>query len=623
MIDGLPYSLSIIDAIRYDYDCFRFNTPQYSHRGLFTDGEGIYAIVSEVEKQPELLSKLNEEYKNCRTLCVPQPTIIGVIDSSLVLIEARTKNEKTQSNWQRMNHYEMNNDLVLHIPKRYHPFYADFSWATNQFKLTFKKPITDDDKSDIKLICESLGYQGFEYVFEINDSIDEFVGVVEFKCNTHNNMDLIASGLIQKQFSKSLLMKYEEDEDFWIQYRHSIFSADDDVKPSDYLPPSFTLKRSRCFVDASVFPRLNLRVYLTLYEQVVIALPLDSKSECFYQMFMINKNELKELVARGRLLFVIPQNLARYSQDLLLDILSVDPNSVIFSRQLAASTIQGIQSKIGIVGTTFSSDEQYHFLNHLSRIDSQEVKRLAAVLSEQWQFGESIVNREGATAAFRLGISNLAIRGYQEKGQDYLIELSTASSSYEFAQGLKAHHFPFDGDTYSENAACHIVSSLYNGVLSDSNKIKESELSVLLNDIFTINNDMDILELDSSLSHSLIRSLPGIVSDYSSLDEHTLFNKMRILRQEVRDIERNKKRITKLNLSGFIPTAIGAGMELYNQKGGAFVALGGWLLNVLNVYAQSSDLFNNPIFTRLSSINHFTSHDAIIVQKVRDSVRNI
>jgi len=617
---NLPYSLPIMDAIRYDYECFRFDTPQYSHKGLFTDGQELFAVILEVKNNELLLNDLKEQYYKYKSMAIPPATIVGEILENYRIIESRSKLEKTQVHGQPMTMNETINQFVLYIPRKYHPFHIDFLFSTNEFNLTFKASITESEQQDIQLICESLGYQGYKFVFKVDSTIPDYPGKVEHKPNTYNNMQLTASGLIQKQFPLKLLARYEEDEDFWMQNRQSVFSGNASEQKDRFLLPSFEAKQTRCFVDASVFFRQNLRVYLTLYQQVVIALPLKSEAEHFYQMFKINKYEFKELIARDRILFAAPQNLARYSQELLLDIISVNPNAIVFSRRLAAATIQGIQKKSGIIGTTFSGDEQYHFLHQCSRTNSLEVKRLALMLSEQWKFGEFLVNKEGATSAHRLGISNLAVKSFQERGRDLLIELTSASSSYEYAQGLGAHHFPFDDINYSEVAACQVVSGLYNGVVSNSQQIRESEISLLLSEIFAVNNDMNILELDSALSTSLIRSLPNIVKEYANLDEGERFNKLRALKEEIKTIESNKKRLSKLNMSGFAPTAIGAGMELANIKGGGIVALGGWMLNALQVYTDELELKNNPIFTRLSSFNHFTSHDAIIVQRVRDSV---
>ncbi|OMO36531.1 hypothetical protein BCT46_00045 [Vibrio sp. 10N.261.46.E8] len=617
---ALPFSIPLMDAFRHDYERFRFDTHQYSHQGLFTDGEKLYAVILDVENNDALLDELREHYDKYHTVGIPPAKIVGEITQGFRLIESRSKLEKTLTHGQPMTIDETINLFVLHIPKKYHPFHVDFLFNTNEFNLTFKSELTRSEQEEVQLICEALGYQGYDFVFNVDLTMPDFPGKVEHEPNTRNNLVLTASGLMQKQFSKPLLTRYEEDEDFWAQNRQSVFSGDEVDQKGQYLLPKFEEPKSRCFVDASVFPRQNLRVYLTLYEQVIIALPLNKDSEYFYKMFQLGKYEFRELVARGRLLFVAPQNLERYSQELLSDILMVDPCSIIFSRRLAASTIRGIQGKSGIIGTTFSSDEQYHFLHQCSRIESPSIQSLAQTLSEQWQCGEYMVNREGAVSTHRLGLSSIAAKGFELRGRDIYLELSTAAMAYEYAQGLSAHHFPFDGEQYSEVSACQVISGFYNGVRTDSKQIHESELGMLLHEIFAIDNDMDILELDSALSNSLIRSLPSIVNQFANMDESERFHKLRALKDEVTRIESNKTRMSRLNISGFPSVAAGAGMELVGIKGGGVVALGGWLLNALNVYADELQLTNSPIFTKLSSLNHFTSHDAVIIQRVRKRI---
>lgn len=73
-------------------------------------------------------------------------------------------------------------------------------------------------------------------------------------------------------------------------------------------------------------------------------------------------------------------------------------------------------------------------------------------------------------------------------------------------------------------------------------------------------------------------------------------------------------------MSGFLGSLAGAGMEFTDTRGGGLVALGGWMLSTLTAYADELELKNSSIFTKLSSLNHFTSQEAIIVQRVRDSV---
>ena len=43
-----PYSVSVVDTIKNNYESFRFETHDLSHKGLYTDGEKIYAVIQEV-----------------------------------------------------------------------------------------------------------------------------------------------------------------------------------------------------------------------------------------------------------------------------------------------------------------------------------------------------------------------------------------------------------------------------------------------------------------------------------------------------------------------------------------------------------------------------------------------
>src|SRR5690606_19961408 len=139
-------------------------------------------------------------------------------------IESRSKLEKIQNHGRPMAIDEVVNLFVQHFPREFNPFRVEFTHYTNELKLTFKCALSENEQQEIQLICESLGYQGYRYIFHSDSSIQDYPGKIDFKPNTYGNRQLIASGLIQKQFPRKLLERYEEDEDFWVQNRHSVFS---------------------------------------------------------------------------------------------------------------------------------------------------------------------------------------------------------------------------------------------------------------------------------------------------------------------------------------------------------------------------------------------------------------
>lgn len=615
----MPYSSAVMDTIRHNYEYFRLKTLDHIHLGLYSDKTKIYAVIDTTEEQ---LNSLQDIYNTWCTAAIPPAIVTNKIGEDFEKINLRDTYEKTNYFGQPINIIEFYNILSRHIPKEFHPFNADMKWGTNLFTLTFTKELTEENKKEIELICNSLGYQGYQYVFLIDDEIKEFSAKTTIEPNTPNNLLLIPSHHIKKQFSKNIIEKYEEDEDFWTQNKHNIFSGKSNLI-DHILPNSFLTNRSRCFIDASVFTRQNLRIYLSIYEQAIIALPFKKGDETdFYKMFKVNKKELQELILRGRLLFVIPQNLHRYPKDILTEITSIDPNCIIFPRRLATSTIIGIQKKAGFLSTTFASDDQYDFLRNCYKSKNKSLIDLANALANQWSFNEFIIDMNGPISTNHIGLSSIAIEMYKRQGKDFTIELSSASRSFEYAQGLNAHHLPYDSPSYSDIPACNIISGLYNGVHAQNNFLQESKLESLLQGILTIDNDMNILELDDILSENSIRKIPSILHKFSNLTSEEVESKLYKLRKDLLKIEKKSENLSKLDFAGFLPMVAGVAMEYSGVKGGAYVALAGWILKALTIQAKSQ-LEGNPIYTKLQSAIHNVPNETIIIKSYRDSIRKL
>ncbi|WP_240800937.1 hypothetical protein [Vibrio sp. Hep-1b-8] len=192
MTEAFPFSIPVMDVIRHDYERFRFDTHQYDHKGLFTDGESLYAVVLDVEGNDTLLDELNEHYRKYHTAGIPTGKIVGQVSKGFQLIESRSRLEKALTHGQPMTVNEVINYLNLHIPRKYHPFHFDFKFNTNVFLFLSKERLNEEEKEEIQLICESIGYQGYDFVFEHKPEINEYPGVVEYESNQHNNLMLTA-----------------------------------------------------------------------------------------------------------------------------------------------------------------------------------------------------------------------------------------------------------------------------------------------------------------------------------------------------------------------------------------------------------------------------------------------
>ncbi|ECK2660896.1 hypothetical protein FQY32_25225, partial [Salmonella enterica] len=332
------------------------------------------------------------------------------------------------------------------------------------------------------------------------------------------------------------------------------------------------------------------------------------------------KIELLELVRRGRIKFVAFQNLQRYDSNFLADVLSVDPECVLFSRRLAAATLLAIREKTGLFGFAFDSSTQYNLLKECYNSKVDALKILAESLSENIAFFEYGINQRGALGISQFCGASFAAQIYKSRGRDYGIELMTSAMSLEFSLGLGAHHFPFEHTGYSEVNACKILNGIYNGVQQSQNELREMEIQTLLSNIFTINNDMNVLELDDILSKYSRRMIPQILQEYAHLTPEELSFKIYSLNKDIKAIEKRKQNLSILDLSGFAPVVAGAVMEYKGLSGAGYIALLPWIFKLLKVTTNNSKIFSNEIFSNLEALTLNTPRNTMLVHKIRQDM---
>lgn len=617
----LKSSPSLVEVLKNNYEAFIIQKYEFNHCGLFHDEQNIYAVIKNYEECNTTLDEIQELYNHeFKTLGVPGPVFIDEIRSGFVKIHFRNIYEKVSLFGQPFNSSDFHNNISMVMPPKLHPFHVDMKWSNNTLTFTFNKELTQSETDEIILLCESLGYYGYNYIINANYELPDYK-YQQKESNTQGNLTLVAGRYLKNNQPKEILEKYEEDQDFWLEKRINFFS-DTNFTRDECLTDSFKYSQNRCFVDASVFPRNNIREYVSLYDTVIIAIPLTdaSSNQSFYDIFKINKIELLELVRRGRIKFVAFQNLQRYDSTFLADVLSVDSECVLFSRRLAAASLLSIREKTGLFGMAFDSDTQYKILKEFYNSNNDALKILAESLSTNIAFLEYGINQRGALGVSQFCGASFAAQIYKSRGRDYSIELMTSAMSLEFSLGLGAHHFPFEHKDYSEVNACKILNGIYNGVQQSHNELREVEIQNLLSNILTINNDMNVLELDDTLSKYNRRMIPAILKEYSNLTPEELSFKMYSLNKEITKIEKRKEKLALLDLSGFAPVVAGAVMEYKGLSGAGYIALLPWVFKILKITASNSNIFNTQTFSNLESLTLNAPRNTVLVHKIRKDI---
>jgi len=611
----------MIEVLKNNYEAFIVQKYKLNHCGLYHDAENIYAVIKNCEECHTTLDEIQKLYDyEYKTAGVPGPIFVEEIKEGFVSIDFRNTYEKINLFGQPFNASEFHNNISMVIPAKFHPFHVDMKWMDNTFTFVFNKQLSQAEIDEVILLCESLGYYGYNYIINIDRELPDYK-YQQKGSNVQHDLTLVTSRYLKNNQPKEILDKYEEDEKFWIEKRLNIFS-DASFTRDECLIDSFKTNQNKCFVDASVFPRNNIREYLSLYDTVIIAIPLMDapNAQSFYEIFKINKIELLELVHRGKIKFVAFQNLQRYDSNFLADVLSVDSQCVLFSRRLAAASLLAIREKTGLFGISFDSDSQYKLLNECYNSNIDILKVLAESLSNNIAFLEYGINQRGALGVSQFCGANFAAQIYKARGHDYTIELMTSSMSLEFSMGLGAHHFPFEHADYSEVNACKLLNGIYNGVQPLQNELREVEIQSLLSNVLTISNDMNVLELDDILSKYNRRMIPEILKEYANLTAEELSFKVYSLNKEIKKIEKRKENLSILDLSGLAPVVAGAVMEYKGLSGAGYIALLPWLFKILKVTANNSNLFNAKIFSDLESLTLNASRETVLVHKIRQDI---
>lgn len=378
-----------IDVIIHDYERFVVQTHKFPHLGLFRQGNAIFIVVENInDSDIEMLSKdYNENY---RAICNPAPIIVPFIMGGFEKIELRESWRKINQHGYPYTYAEIENELYMMLPKRFQPFRFDYKMVSGKFHLELEVPPSADDVLEIEIILADLGLDNYELVINVNPNLKEdimsheirekeIMGDIEFP---PHNLIIKASGLIDRELPKIILDKYEE---FWVDQRLNIL-RETSFNRSDISQLDVLNNSSLCFIDATHHDRGNLRTYLSLYRTVIISLPQKTSSarKSFFEMFEINEFELRVLIEHGRLKFTIIDNIELYPSNLIAYILDVDPKAIIFPRSITASCLLSMRDRTGLLGFSYTTDEQFRFLNSLHLSNSKSASEIAGALANSW-----------------------------------------------------------------------------------------------------------------------------------------------------------------------------------------------------------------------------------------------
>ncbi|WP_430905591.1 hypothetical protein [Maribacter sp. 2-571] len=90
-----------------------------------------------------------------------------------------------------------------------------------------------------------------------------------------------------------------------------------------------------CYVDFSVYPNIDLRYFVLLYQRIYLSPPIDKNFEDWFRTHSISRRDFIELILRERITILLVQDVSRYDRNFLNEVFSLKPEAIVSKRAIA------------------------------------------------------------------------------------------------------------------------------------------------------------------------------------------------------------------------------------------------------------------------------------------------
>lgn len=387
--------------------------------------------------------------------------------------------------------------------------------------ITLKGNASSEKINELEAHLEKLGYP-FKFLVVGG-------GNTPLEITPENEVFSITSSRSQAHLNCDFL---ERDENLWFKNVEAFY--DGSFKKDDLY--FYDSNKTSCLVNFSLFQNANLRNHLLLYDIVYCELPLQERMSDFLTEQMISRDELLQLIQRGRLKIVNTQPESRLDYGFLNEAYQTCPSSVVSRRALAALNAIDLVSmnQSYIINHAASELNLTRFIKELSALTGINQTLLSKLML--WpkfalRHSFSALHQAGVKGMASYGVNNPISGIFKEMGSDKIaFEFMASSDQIHLAHALDSTYFPFftNDNKYTDHPFVATMGAMLNFYksatidsipeLTSSTGIppwKSNNRTIDLISSFDINSYIPVTEFEREISSSVIRS--GMNSLFSEL----------------------------------------------------------------------------------------------------------
>ncbi len=407
-------------------------------------------------------------------------------------------------------------------------------------------------KLELEKLQETVDYLKNPYVFVIKKE-----GAKGVFLSPQNEVFSIVSSQSLQALRCDFL---ERDEKLWYENIEDIYSGSFSKKDLYF----FESKKTSCLVNFSKFQNANLRNHLLLYDVVFCVLPLVHDMSSFLKDQKVTKDEILQLVDRGRLKILNMQPESRLDHGFINEAFQTNRSSIVSRRALSAlCAIDLVEMNNSYI---FSDPEInkliFPLIKELAVITKKDIHSIGKLLlwpKQALRSSLDTLNESGPMGISRYGVNNPIIENIPSAEKEKMeFEFVVNSDQIHLSHALDATYFPFfiNGEKYSDHPYALMMGGMLNFFKSANfdnlSQIADIETlhiqknpSIDLISLFDVNDYIPVLEFEEEISSSVIRKgANSLFSELSLLNNDQRNERISIYNSEVAQVL-SKKNITK------------------------------------------------------------------------------
>jgi hypothetical protein len=600
----------------YSYEQLQLKQPHVKVNGIYKTGFKYFIKCNNLELLP-----VNSKYQ---TIVDAFDKEIRVAGCSIELvtelpigtnqIDERNSIDIINLSGNPLNISNFNKQLSLLFSNSFPKLCVTFNHSNQGWDVHVEREVSQHEaniiKSKINILC---GYDA-DVSFKVGLNLKSEVNYRE-----HDGLSIAVSRLSASDYSKPVMAKWEEDEQVWTDNKVKLFSADN-ISEKQKIQG-----RSACLLNSLNCEAHNIRNYLTLFSEVNIVVPPESKYEELLQSLDLNQAELLKLLEINRVKLIFPLSIHRYNKKLIENAVEINSANVMFSRELAYKTVSNLKHRNPILFLPRTIGEKKEILSELLQIASiagqskncEWVYGLVNELSHAWGSMHEVLSIRGAMGSFFVGLGpmiNTTIKALT--GKDYFLEIMQAANSIEWAAANQAILCPIGPLAQNEINLAH----LYSGVRQDWKCELVTKPNIATEEILTIASHVPVVELAEAFKGNEIDQFRKVLLDITNNKApEELSNAIQVFNESVKRFEKNRKRLNTWDVQGI---SLDAALEISNLA----IPFSGFIVKQLgNIINKLGDRYKyiDTILREVASKTNMTSPNVVLVSRMRNKVKDL